>query len=227
MSKFFSYTFSLFAFTLISFYSVAQISDTIPIVTKPIIGDKIRFQPDSTQRTIFDTVRNISAVDTLQKPLEVAKKKKRHSPTKAALFSALLPGLGQGYNKKYWKIPIVYAGLAGLGFGVYYTGSNFINYRNAYRLQIDENPLTIGSYKGVLEANALKSYRDYYKRLLDITAICTGVWYLLNIVDAAVDAHLFDWNMRNDLNVSWRPEIITPAGVYPQASVGASVRLRF
>jgi hypothetical protein len=81
--------------------------------------------------------------------------------------------------------------------------------------------------KACSEANALKSYRDYYKRLLDITAICTGVWYLLNIVDAAVDAHLFEWNMRNDLNVSWRPEIITPAGNYPQASVGASVRLRF
>jgi hypothetical protein len=170
-----------------------------------------------------------TVVDTAQGIAKEEKKKKRHSPTKAAIFSALLPGLGQGYNKKYWKIPIVYAGLGGLGFGVYYTGNNFIQYRNAYRLQIDDDPLSLGSYKGVTEANALKSYRDYYKRLLDITAICTGVWYLLNIVDAAVDAHLFEWNMRDDLNVSWRPEIITPVGVggYPQASVGASVRLRF
>lgn len=213
-------------FTFCSQSSAAQEVDTSVVLPKPNFGEKIRFQTDSTVKTTFDTAR-IKNTDTTQKTDTDDKKQKRHSPAKAAIFSALLPGLGQGYNKKYWKIPIVYAGLGGLGFGVYHTGTNFINYRNAYRLQVDDNPLTIGSYKGVAEANALKSYRDYYKRLLDITAICTGVWYLLNIVDAAVDAHLFEWNMRNDLSVSWQPEIKTPAGINPQASVGASVRLRF
>jgi len=56
----------------------------------------------------------------------------------------------------------------------------------------------------------LKDYRDYYKKYYDISAICTGVWWLITIVDAAVDAHLMEWNMRDDLSVSWHP-VITPA----------------
>lgn len=154
-------------------------------------------------------------------------KKKRHSPLKAALFSMALPGLGQGYNKKYWKIPIVYAGLGGLGYAVYYTASNFTTYRNAYRLQIDEDPNTYAAVDGIDDAATLKSYRDYYKRYLDISAICTGVWYALNIVDAAVDAHLFEWNMKDDLNVSWRPVMINGNSNYPQAAVGVNISLGF
>lgn len=154
-------------------------------------------------------------------------KKKRHSPLKAALFSMALPGLGQGYNKKYWKIPIVYAGFGGLGYAVYYTASNFTTYRNAYRLQVDEDPNTYAQVDGVDDAATLKSYRDYYKRYLDISAICTAVWYTLNIVDAAVDAHLYEWNMKDDLNISWRPVMITGGANYPQAAIGVNIRLGF
>ncbi len=155
----------------------------------------------------------------------VAKKAKRHSPTKAALFSAVLPGLGQGYNKKYWKIPIVYAGFGGLGYALYYTATEFKGYRNAYRLQVDLDPASYGSYRGVDDEATLKSYRDYYKRYLDISAICTAVWYTLNIVDAAVDAHLFEWNMKDDLNVSWRPVLIPPYSQSGYATLGVQLRL--
>ena len=157
----------------------------------------------------------------------VSRRKHRHSPLYASLFSMALPGLGQAYNRKYWKIPIVYAGFAGLGYAVYYTGSNFIGYRNAYRLQVDENANTYGEYKGVNNAATLKEYRNYFKKNLDISVICTSVWYILNIVDAAVDAHLFEWNMKDDLSVSWQPTVITGRPEYPQTATGVKLSFNF
>lgn len=154
------------------------------------------------------------------------KKEKRHSPLKAALFSAAVPGLGQGYNKKYWKIPIVYAGFGGLGYALYYTTSEFYGYRNAYRLQVDGITSTYGSYKGIDDKATLKEYRDYFKRNVDISAICTAVWYTLNIVDAAVDAHLFEWNMKDDLSVSWRPVFMSPLPGGSSACLGVGIQMR-
>jgi hypothetical protein len=151
-----------------------------------------------------------------------AKKLRRHSPLYAALFSAACPGLGQAYNRKYWKIPIVYAGLGGLGYAVYYTASNFVGYRAAYRAQVADVPDPYASYKGVDDPATLKEYRDYFKKNLDISAICTGVWYILNIVDAAVDAHLFEWNMKDDIHLSWQPVMMNN---YSQASTAPGVRL--
>lgn len=155
-------------------------------------------------------------------------KKKRHSPTKAALFSAALPGLGQGYNKKYWKIPIVYAGFGGLSYAVYYTATEFKGYRNAYRLQVDDNPATTGSYRGYVNAAELKIQRDYYKRYMDISAICMAVWYTLNIIDAAVDAHLFEWNMKDDIKMTWQPGLIsTQTFNEPRAALGIRLQMGF
>lgn len=171
------------------------------------------------------TITKKNATIPAEKPIDTtAKNMKRHSPTKAAIFSAVLPGLGQGYNKKYWKIPIVYAGFAGLGYAVYYTTTEFKGYRNAYRLQVDENPATLGEYRGIDDAATLKSYRDYFKRNLDISAICMAVWYTLNIVDAAVDAHLFEWNMKDDLNVSWHPVLVNPLPGAYAARPGITIR---
>lgn len=152
---------------------------------------------------------------------------KRHSPLYAALFSLAVPGLGQAYNRKYWKIPIVYAGFGGLGYALYYTATNFVGYRNAYRLQVDEDPLTWGEYKGVSDGATLKSYRDYYKKNLDISGICTGVWYALVIIDATVDAHLFEWNMKDDIHLSWQPSFAPPSDNYPQAAAGIQIRMNF
>ncbi len=155
-----------------------------------------------------------------------AKKLRRHSPLYATLFSMALPGLGQAYNRKYWKIPIVYAGLGGLGYACYYTASNFIGYRNAYRAQVAEVPDPFASYKGVDDAATLKEYRDYFKKNLDISAICTGVWYILNMVDAAVDAHLFEWNMKDDIHLSWQPVMLHNTS-YASAAPGLRVNLNF
>lgn len=208
-------------FNAILYWLPAQsVADSLK-VDSPAVSRPSTFTVDSGRaaNVTYDTI-----VPTTDSAALAAKKKKRHSPLKAALFSAALPGLGQGYNKKYWKIPIVYAGFGGLGYALYYTTTEFKNYRAAYRLQVDEDPLTYGSYKGIDDQATLQSYRDYYKRFVDISAICTAVWYALNIVDAAVDAHLFDWNMNDDINVAWRPVFNNTTTAYGQPGIGVSLR---
>ncbi|MBK8659727.1 MAG: hypothetical protein IPN22_12870 [Bacteroidetes bacterium] len=202
----------------------AQQPDSLPSDTSVLVNKKkLSVAPRQPNNKVV-VMDSLVVTDSLA----LAKsKKKRHSPTKAALLSAALPGLGQGYNKKYWKIPIVYAGFGGLGYALYYTTSEFYGYRNAYRLQVDEDATTQGSYRGYQNAAELKIQRDYYKRYLDISAICTAVWYTLNIIDAAVDAHLFEWNMKDDIKMGWQPSLISPGYQYPQAGLGVNLRVSF
>lgn len=189
------------------------------------LGNPREVRTDSDGDTILIDTARVQKTDSIIRSVKI--KERRHSPTLAAIFSAVLPGLGQGYNKKYWKIPIVYAGLGGLGFGVGYTAAQFKGYRNAYRLEVDENPNTTGSFKGIENAAELKTYRDFQKRNLDICSIVLSVWYLLNIVDAAVDAHLFNWNMKDDLDVSWAPTMLQGGPNNNTVTAGLSVRFGF
>lgn len=213
---------------------VAPLSDSIipPLDTTAVPvqsnTNKIKFNapPNDSSIVQFDSIfeRKGDSATIAQKKEKI----KKHSPLKAALFSALLPGLGQAYNKRYWKIPIVYAGLGGLGYAVYYTADNFTKSRNAYRLTVDMDSTTTGIYRGVTGASNLKEYRDYYKRYLDLSILFTSLWYTLNIIDAAVDAHLFYWNVNDDLSLNWEPQIRpTYANGFAQTSVGVKFRLGF
>ena len=125
------------------------------------------------------------------------------APAKAAFFSAVLPGLGQAYNKKYWKIPIVYGGIA---TGVYFYQRNTEDYnrfRDAYKRRLagyqdDE-------FQGVSDAR-LRDAQKTAGRNRDVSlAMAIGV-YLLNILDANVDAHLLRYNLNEDLTLS--PEFL-------------------
>jgi len=172
------------------------------------------------------TAMNNSSTDTAN--AAAAKKIPFHSARKAAYLSAVLPGLGQAYNKHYWKIPIIYAGLGGLAYALYYTSYNFNGYRNVDRQQ-KANPnisYTSFSFNGESDPATVQTYQAYYKKYLDISAIGLGVWYLLNVIDATVDAHLLGWNMKDDLGVSWAPTLITSPN-YNSAAAGLSVTLHF
>lgn len=161
-----------------------------------------------SQNTTNEKEANFSS-STAQDTIQTVAKVKRHSPTKAALLSAAIPGAGQIYNKKYWKLPIVYAGLGGLGTWVGINAKNLRGYTKAYKLEVDNDPNTIGSYKGFTGKTQLNAKRDDAKRNLDLSAILLGVFYALNIVDAAVDAHLYDYSITEDLSVSIKPDFST------------------
>jgi hypothetical protein len=125
------------------------------------------------------------------------------SPSKAAFYSAILPGLGQAYNKKYWKIPIVYAAM---GTGIYFYISNNKQY-NRYRTAYKERLAGVKDefFAVVPDANALIDAQEFYQRNRDLSLLLTIVAYVLNIVDANVDAHLLQFNVNDDLSV--RPHI--------------------
>ena len=167
-------------------------------------------------------------VEVFKQPEDTVFLIKRQSPKKAALLSAVLPGSGQIYNKKYWKLPIVYGGLGALGTWVGINVKNLKGYTDAYKLEIDNDPNTSGSFKGVTGQNPLNVKQDDAKRSLDLSIIILSVFYTLNIVDASVDAHLFDYSITDDLSVSLEPDF----GTYQsfngsQTHVGLNFALHF
>ncbi|MBI3233939.1 MAG: hypothetical protein HYZ42_07835 [Bacteroidetes bacterium] len=131
----------------------------------------------------------------------------KHSPKKAVILSAILPGAGQFYNKKYWKIPVIYA--AGSAF-VYFAAQNQSKYsafRKGFQLLSDTN-LQITSVMINNETyNALqcKGNRDLFKRQRDLNIFATILIYTLNIIDANVDGHLYDFDMSDDLSLQIKP----------------------
>ena len=144
------------------------------------------------------------------------------APAKAAFFSALLPGLGQAYNKKYWKIPIVY-GAIGTGVAVYAWNDNKYNLvRDAYKRKILglKNGTIYDQYSSETLINAQKGYQ----RARDIGLLLTIGMYVLNIIDANVDAHLKQFNV--DDNLSIRPEII-PNDITTNQNLGLTLNYRF
>lgn len=127
----------------------------------------------------------------------------RHTPQKAGLFSAVLPGAGQIYNKKYWKAPIVWAGL---GISTYFIIDNTTNYnlyRDEYlaRLDGDTINLDLANYS----ESGLRNATDTYQRWRDLSYISFAAIYVLNIVDAVVDAHLFTFDVSDDLSLQITP----------------------
>lgn len=130
--------------------------------------------------------------------------KKEHSAQKATLYSAFVPGLGQIYNKKYWKVPIIYGGGFLLVQAAIKNGGLYQTYLAAYRTRTDGDPATIDAYSN-FSAENLILLKDNYKRNRDISIIGTVVMYGINILDAYVDAELFDFNVNDDLKATIMP----------------------
>ncbi len=138
------------------------------------------------------------------------KDNKIKSAKKASILSIILPGSGQIYNKKYWKVPIIYSSLATSIYFICENQKKLTNYENAY---IDRVNGRTDDYVDVYNNTQLISIIDYYERNRDISMMITAAIYLLNIVDASVDAHLFDFDVSEDLSIETKPEIInTPNG---------------
>jgi hypothetical protein len=136
-----------------------------------------------------------------------------HSPRKAAIRSAILPGLGQIYNKKYWKLPIVYGGL-GIATGVFlynlgeYKDTRFA-YRVKYNMRVNHTDSALFSQIKPkllpLDEESLRFYRGQFRRDIDYSALAILLLWGLNIVDAVVDAHLKAFDVSPDLSLEIHP----------------------
>lgn len=143
-------------------------------------------------------------------------------PLRASVYSAVLPGLGQYYNERYWKTPVV-LGLLGTGAGiiVFFNGQ-YRDFRDAFIAELNgqEHEFTeIG-----LSAERLAALQDDRRRSRDYAIAFTSLFYILNIVDAAVDAHLFDFDAEVDF--SWNPNLIYDQ-VSGQPYYGITLRMNF
>jgi hypothetical protein len=187
-----------------------------------------------------------------QDTLSVSNPKKHHfkaEPLKATMLAVSLPGAGQIYNRKYWKIPVVYAGFGVLFYSAGLNSRNYITYMKAYQdftdiipetdSYIEVIPADPSTYDPVLypetyDPSSASYYKDgllrmvdYYKRYRDLSYIGIAAWYLLSILDANVDASLFDFDVTDNLDISFAPTFIPMPGGYTGAGLSASIKMTF
>jgi len=228
------HVFKIIAITFLLLFSAATASaqeeddDASESITPPK-KDSILAQPHSAPFDIKGTqIAADSTVafgaDSVLKADTSTIKGPKHTAMKAVWRSAVCPGLGQAYNRKYWKIPIIYAGFGGLGYALYYTSHNFNIARTAYRAVVRGQP---ASYLGYTAPEDIKYFRDQYKNYLNICALVTVVWYGLNLIDAAVDGHLYSYNMDDKLSFNFDPSFMlqNPLGV-SQSCMGLTFTLK-
>ena len=168
-----------------------------------------------------DTTRLIEAA-SVPELLSDTTEIKRLDPRKALFYSAVLPGLGQIYNGKYWKLPLVYGGFAVTISVVSFYQKAYMQYRDELLILLADGGAVSPSGRTV--AN-LRYIVDKARRERDYYVIITGIWYLLQIVDAHVDAHLQEFKVNKDLKLSLEPSINQNA--FTGRTTGLSLTLKF
>jgi hypothetical protein len=188
---------------------IAWLVCALPVL---LLVDNFEVAAQDTTRTRRDTVivesRDTLFLDHLD-TVAIKSYAKRFSPRKAILYAAILPGLGQAYNKKYWKLPLVYGGFYAIGYyidnfnDIYteYKGYLFYNLENGRRGQNDENPFIKRT------TGQLRTIVDKARRERDFMIILMGGMYLLQMVDAHVDAHLKEFDLNPKLQVRLEPSM--------------------
>lgn len=170
--------------------------------------------------------------------IEIPKKQFIPDPGRALWLSAVFPGAGQIYNRKYWKLPIFYGGFLGCTYALLWNQQMYMDYSQAYLDIMDDNPNT-NSHLEMLPPRyditgkeerfktIFKNKKNYYRRYRDLSAFCFVGVYLLSIVDAYVDAHLSIFDISPDLSLQVQPAIIESKGLSPNNSYGVGCSFNF
>jgi len=161
--------------------------------------------------TVFAQSTKNSTADSTKKIADTSNKKteKPFSPRTATIRSAILPGWGQAYNKKYWKIPIIYAALGTTTYLFFYNLNTYKELKQSYIYKTDTIPINNTAlippeYKN-LNANSLRIYRDEYRKNVDYSVLFFLIFWGLNVVDATVDAHLKAFDVSDNLSLRINP----------------------
>ena len=154
-----------------------MINKIIPVLLLIVASSSLIFSQDEVQKDEIDILR----------------------PSKAAFYSAVLPGLGQIYNKKAWKVPIVYAAIGVSAYAYDFNKKKFWSYRDAYKRR--KAGFTDDEYQGIIiNDDRLLDGQDFHKKYKDLSMVFIVGFYFLNILDANIDAHLLDFNVNEDLS---------------------------
>lgn len=209
-------------------------------------------RPDTVVVADSTVTAVLSAADSVSLP-EMKLKEFKPDPNKALLY-ALVPGLGQIYNRKYWKLPLVYGAFMGCMYAITWNNKNYKDYSEAYfDIMADYQKVLLGQQAGnepytgpwskswtvfvrkgeessyvsnsQFQEN-LKRRKDYFRRYRDLSIIITVGVYAISIIDAYVDAQLFDFDISPDLSMHWSPEV-TPKTRYTPASYGLNCSFKF
>ena len=163
------------------------------------------------------------------------------NPSKAILYAAIFPGLGQIYNRKYWKLPIVYGGFVGCAYAIAWNGSQYDDYTKAYRDIMDDDPKTdfwknylpfgvnpdnLTSSQISYYTDAFKRKKDFYRRNRDLSYIVTVGLYALCMLDAYVDAQLFDFDISPNLSMRVEP-VIYNKSAFNAYTMGLQCSIKF
>ena len=159
--------------------------------------------------------------------------------TKATWLAVVFPGGGQIYNRKYWKLPIIYGGFAGCAYALSWNNKMFTDYSQAYRDILDGDPMT-NSYYDIIGTNVvidektdsrygplLRRNRDFYRRYRDISVFAFIGVYLISIIDAYVDAELSNFDITPDLSMRIEPAVLTNPLYSSSRAVGMQCSFRF
>lgn len=153
-----------------------------------ILFSFVLFSQEITTEIAQDSLANTSLETIALKPIKVS------------FYSAILPGLGQAYNKKYWKIPVVYAALGTSTYYYIYNNNRFKEYRTAFKLhKLGQGEL---SQYPTLSLDVLQQAQEYHKKDRDLSMMVSVGLYFLQIIEASVDAHLQYHNIDNKLGFS-------------------------
>jgi hypothetical protein len=192
---------------------------------------------------VLDSTLTMQGVNIVAPPL----KEFKPNPTKAVIYSAVFPGLGQIYNRKYWKLPLVYGGFIGCIYACSWNGSTYTGYKSAFQDFMDSDPNT-KSWEAYVNSSIqklgtdpskwpesdrnwfgntfLKNRKDYYRRYRDMSYIFTVAFYAICMIDAYVDAQLFDFDISPDLSLKVEPFII-PQTTIQSRSFGLQCSIAF
>ncbi len=229
----------LYIYIGILFFSLNGIAQTDNRQLITVDSDSIEAKTDSTVKVVMHKA------DSLPFP-EKVKLQFKPNPKKAVLM-AVVPGLGQIYNRKYWKLPIVYGGLMGCFYAVTWNNRNYQDYSTAYKDIIEDAEAPnrpVEEYnkswqdfipagadpeyylKNTSFQTALKNRKDYYRRYRDLSIFITISVYALSIIDAYVDAQLFDFDISPDLSMHWEPTV-SPQTAYSSRMYGLNCSFKF
>ena len=190
------------------------ISDSLPRV------DSLKIQK---KQAINDNLNDTDSFNNEIKPVDTLKMKKVRVPQKATIYSALLPGLGQAYNRKYWKIPVIYVGGGIIYYFIYDNNKQYKKYKNLYEEEVSKGNQANKDYMSIY-ANG----RDYFRKWRDYNILFMGLLYTANIIDAMADAYFTQFDISDNLAMKVEPAMITtPLVAQGNFSYGLKISFSF